>query len=83
MLVVVASGLVGKFLLKSAGEALKTKRAQMMAEGIPKPEVDKTLLFDASTVDAMKNWRTVHYPITLLFALLSLLHIVTVFIFSK
>ena len=44
---------------------------------------DKNLFFDTITVDAMKKWRVVHLPIAFTLGILSLLHIITVIIFSK
>ncbi len=44
----------------------------MISEGIPAAEVEKQLLFDSLTVDAMKKWRVVHMPITYLLGILSL-----------
>ena len=79
----VGSGLVGKYLLKKANESLKIHKAKMISEGIPAAEVEKQLLFDSLTVDAMKKWRVVHMPITYLLGILSLIHILTVFMFSK
>lgn len=83
MLIAVASGLVGKFLLKKANESLKEKRKSMLEAGISNEEVDKKLFFDSITVDLMKKWRQVHLPITLLLGILSLLHIVTIVMFGK
>jgi len=83
MLIAVASGLVGKFILKRANESLKEKRASMIDAGISREEADKKLFFDSITVDVMKKWRQVHFPITLLLGVLSLLHIVTIIMFGK
>lgn len=83
LLITVASGLVGKYLLKKANESLKIHKAKMISEGIPAAEVEKQLLFDSLTVDAMKKWRVVHMPITYLLGILSLIHILTVFMFGK
>jgi hypothetical protein len=83
LLIAVASGLVGKFLLKRATESLKEKRQSLINTGITTKEADKKLFFDSITVDMMKKWRVVHLPITLLLALLALMHILTIIIFSK
>ncbi|MBL7924857.1 MAG: hypothetical protein JNL88_11715 [Bacteroidia bacterium] len=82
LLVAVASGLVGKFLLKKANESLKEKKAYFAKEGLSKEEIEKKLFMDSVTVDLMKKWRVVHLPISLLVALLSLLHILSVFMYS-
>ena len=83
LLIAVASGLIGKFLLKKATETLKDKRQALINSGISAQETDKKLFFDSITVDLMKKWRVVHLPITLLLGLLALMHIVTVIMFSK
>lgn len=83
LLINVASGLVGKFLLKAAGTSLSANRAELEQSGIGKEEADKQLFFDAVMVDAMRKWREIHLPIALMFGILSLLHILTVFMFSK
>lgn len=82
LLIAVASGLVGKFLLKKANESLKEKRTELLKHGMTAVEVDKKLFFDSITLDLMKKWRVVHLPITLLLGILSLLHIITVIMFS-
>lgn len=82
LLIAVASGLVGKYLLKKANESLKEKRKELMDSGMNNEEADKKLFFDSVTVDMMKKWRLVHYPITLMLGILSLLHIITIFMFG-
>jgi hypothetical protein len=79
----VASGLVGKFLLKNANESLLHKRAELINSGITYTEADKLLFWDSITVDLMKKWRVVHLPISLLFVILAILHIITIVIYGK
>ena len=83
LLVAVASGLVGKFLLKKANETLKERMQELINTGISKEDADKKLFFDSITVDLMRKWRVVHLPITLILGLLSLMHIITIIMFSK
>ncbi len=83
MLIAVASGLIGKFLLKSATETLKEKKQLLMEGGMTKEEAEKKLFFDSITVDLMKKWRVVHLPITLFLGILVLMHLITVVMFSK
>ena len=83
LLIAVASGLVGKFLLKKANETLKEKRQVLIKTGISPEDADKKLFFDSITVDLMKKWRVVHLPITLILGLLALMHIITIVMFSK
>ena len=83
MLIAVASGLIGKFLLKKASETLKEKRKYLTDSGLSQEEADRRLFFDSVTVDIMKKWRVVHLPITLFLGILSLLHILTMVLFGK
>lgn len=83
LLIAVASGLVGKFLLKKANETLNEKRKALIQSGISKEEAEQKLFFDAVTVDLMKKWRIVHLPITLLLGLLALMHIISEVMFGK
>jgi hypothetical protein len=83
LLINVASGLVGKFLLKKSGDSLNESRLALTNTGMTNEEIDKTLFFDAVTVKVMRQWRAVHLPIALLFGILSILHIFTVFMFAK
>ena len=83
LLITVGSGLVGKFLLKNANESLKERRIALMNTGSSIEDADKKLFFDSITVDLMKKWRIVHLPITLLLGILTLLHIITIIMFSK
>lgn len=83
LLIAVASGLTGKFLLKQAGESLKERKKELLNTGLNMDEVDKKLFFDSTAVYLMKKWRVVHLPITLLTGVLALLHIITIILFSK
>jgi hypothetical protein len=81
MLINVASGLRGKFLLQRARKRLEQTRLGMRETGLPAEEVEKRLYWDSLTFDVVKSWRAVHFPITLAFAVLALAHIVSIFLF--
>lgn len=83
LIIAVASGLVGKFLLKNASETLKEKKKMLKEKGLTPVESDRELYYDSLTVEAMKKWRVVHLPITLILGLLSLIHMVTAIMFWK
>lgn len=83
LLIAVASGLIGKFLLKKANESLKEKKIALINSGVSNKNADKKLFFDSIAVDLMKKWRIIHLPITLILGILSLMHIITIIIFSK
>lgn len=81
MLVVVASGFIGKNLLKDARERVRTKEAALKAQGLSGEALEGRLHLDSLTVDAMKNWRAVHLPITTLFGTLVLLHVLSILMY--
>lgn len=83
LLIAVASGLIGKFLLKRSVEALREKVQAEMKSGMTKEEAEKKLFLDSLTVDLMKKWRTVHMPITLLLILLVILNVITIIMFVE
>jgi hypothetical protein len=75
MLAVVASGLTGKFLLARARADLAGREAELKAQGLPPKQIDRELLAQSVLVSAMKNWRKVHMPLTMVFVGLALLHV--------
>lgn len=81
MLINVGSGLVGKFLLDRSRRRLEATRQRMRARGLPESELEDQLYWDSLTFDAVKQWRVVHFPITLAFAVLATAHIVAIFLF--
>jgi hypothetical protein len=83
MLVSVASGLTGKYLLKKSRIIVADRKKTMLNQGITAEELENHLFWDSLVVDLMKKWRTVHIPITIIFTLLTILHVATVFIFWR
>jgi hypothetical protein len=81
MLVNVASGLVGKFLLQRAQRRLAAARDALHSHGATPVSADDRLYWDSLTYDIIKQWRAVHFPITLAFAVLAVAHIVSVGVF--
>lgn len=81
MLVNVASGLTGKYLLDRARIRLETNRQQLSEQGLSSSQVEERLYWDACAFDLMRKWRVIHVPITLAFAILALAHIVSTFLF--
>lgn len=77
----VVSGMVGKMLLHRARQHVQGQRNQFQLRGMPKPEMEQALFWDAVTVGAMAQWRKVHIPIFIVFVVLALGHIVSVFLF--
>lgn len=81
MLLNVASGLVGKFLLDRSRRHVAARRQHYSLTGMSKAEAEKELFWDAVTFELMAKWRAVHFPITLVFVVLSLGHILSIFLF--
>ena len=81
MLINVGSGLTGKFLLQRSRKRLEAAQARMQVQGLASEDRDEQLYWDSLTFDAVKQWRAVHYPITLAFAVLAVAHIISIFLF--
>jgi hypothetical protein len=81
MLVNVISGMVGKYLLDDSRRLLVQKQDHYRTQGFSEEAIEHELFWDATTVDAIKQWRVVHLPITLAFAVLGLAHIISIFLF--
>ncbi len=77
----VVSGMVGKLLLDRSRRHLQEQREHFQLRGVSRPEVEQALFWDAVTIDAMSRWRKVHIPIFIVFAVLSLGHIISIFLF--
>ena len=81
MLINVISGMTGKFLLDRSRRFLAEKKELYLQQGLSEAEVEKHLFWDATTFDLMKQWRTIHLPITLAFGVLGLTHILSILLF--
>ena len=81
MLINVGSGLTGKFLLDRSRRRLEEARQRMRAQRPARSRARRPLYWDSLTFDAVKQWRVVHFPITLAFAVLATAHIVAIFLF--
>ena len=82
LLINVASGLIGKHILKQANQTVEDRKIKLKLSGLSQEEVEKEIFWDTITIDKMKKWRVVHLPITYLLALLSIIHIFSVLLFS-
>ena len=81
MLINIGSGLAGKFLLDRARKRINASRQTLLKQGVPEPAMEEHIYWDTMTFDVVKQWRAVHFPITLAFAVLSLAHIIAIFLF--
>jgi len=83
MLIVVASGLTGKYLLKNARENIKSRRSELKAKNLSEEEIERELFSLSLLADKMQMWRGVHIPLTVIFAALALLHIIITLLFWR
>lgn len=81
MLINVGSGLTGKFLLERSRRRLIEARKKLNEQGLPTEELEERMYWDSLTFDVVKQWRVVHFPIALAFAVLATAHIITIFLF--
>jgi hypothetical protein len=81
MLINVISGLTGQFLLNRARRRLEQARSDASAPGSADRELDEQLYREGLAFQVVKQWRTVHLPITLAFAALATAHIVAELLF--
>lgn len=81
LLVNIISGMTGKYLLDRSRQFLKKKKKFYLDDGLSDEEAEREIYRDAITYDLMKKWRVVHFPITLLFTVLSLTHIISILMF--
>lgn len=77
----VISGLVGKLLLSRSRLHVQVEREGFQVLGLSKFEVDQAIFWDAVMIDAMTKWRKVHIPIFIVFVVLALGHIFSIFLF--
>ena len=77
----VISGLVGKMLLKQSRQHVQGERERFQLRGLSKSEVERAVFWDAVSLDAMAQWRKVHIPIFIVFSVLALGHIFSIFLF--
>lgn len=81
MLINVASGLTGKYLMGPSRKRLVENRARLLEAGLSDGALDEKTHWDSLTYDLVKSWRVVHLPITLAFCVLALAHIASTFLF--
>lgn len=77
----VISGMVGKMLLARSREHVQSQREHYQLRGLSKTEVEQAVFWESVTFDAMANWRKVHIPFFIVFAVLALGHIISIFLF--
>lgn len=77
----VVSGLVGKMLLKRSNQHVSARREQFKSEGLSAVEIERSIFWDSVALNAMRQWRKIHIPIFMVFAVLAIGHIFSIFLF--
>jgi hypothetical protein len=77
----VISGMVGKMLLNRSRQHVQGEREWFQLRGLSRSEVEQAVFWDAVALGAMAKWRAVHIPIFIVFAVLALGHILSIFLF--
>lgn len=77
----VISGLVGKMLLNQSRQHVQGERERFQLRGMSRTEVEQAVFWDSVALGAMAQWRKVHIPIFIVFVVLALGHIFSIFLF--
>ncbi|MCE9637743.1 MAG: hypothetical protein K8T90_18745 [Planctomycetes bacterium] len=75
LLVVTATGLTGKYLLADARRALDVRKSELREGGATPDEIEQRLAAMALLTSTMQKWRSVHMPLTTIFAALVVVHV--------
>lgn len=81
MMVNIISGMTGQYLLDRSRRYVAEKKANYLERGLTAEAAEKELFWDSVTFDLMKKWRAVHFPITLVFSVLGITHILSIFLY--
>lgn len=81
MMVNIISGMTGQYLLDRSRRYVAEKKASYVEQGLTAEAAEKELFWDSVTFDLMKKWRAVHFPITLVFSVLGITHIFSIFLY--
>jgi hypothetical protein len=76
-----ASGFVGRYLLKESGQMLSVLEAEYKANGLSVEEIKDKLFWESLTFSLMKKWKKFHLPIAFMLLITALIHIVSILFF--
>ncbi len=82
MLIVTASGHVGQYLLKKVKDEVKMKMKQLGIT-VTDQNLDPQLYWDTLTLKTLEKWRTIHMPMVSVLMALTLIHILSIALFSN
>ena len=81
LIINVLSGLVGQRLLHRSRQHLLELEEKYRLSGMSKDDIEKEVFWDSVAYDLMAKWRMVHFPISLAFTVLTIGHIISIFVF--
>ena len=76
MIVVVISGIVGQSVHYLALRTLNDRRREPHGEGLGSDEIDLCLHRMAAQEEAFRLWQSIHAPMTLMFLVLTAMHVI-------
>jgi len=79
--VVLVSGVTGRYVLKRSLAIVRSRRNNLVQQGLSPKEVETRLFWDALVVDVMQKWRSAHFVFTSIFIFLAAMHVASIFIF--
>jgi hypothetical protein len=82
MMVVVISGIVGQGVHYLALRMLNDQRRQLHAEGVALDEIELRLHRIAAQEEAFRLWQSIHAPMTLMFLVLTMMHVIGALFFG-
>jgi hypothetical protein len=82
MVVVVLSGIIGQAVHAFSLRALNDQRRQLQHEGVSDSDIDAQLHVMASQEEAFRMWQAIHAPMTLMFLVLTVLHVAGAMFFA-
>jgi len=81
MLINIFSGMIGRYLLVRSRQHLMAQQQNYQGHGLSGAEINKELFWDSVTFHLMEKWRIIHFPISFVFAVLAIGHIVSILMF--
>ena len=82
MVLVVVSGIIGQLVHAVSLRALNEQRHQLQHQGLSEGDVDARLHGMASQEEAFRLWQAIHAPMTLMFLVFTVLHVVGALFFA-
>lgn len=82
MVVVVVSGIVGQLVHAVSVRALNEQRHQLQHQGLSEGEIEMRLHGMASQEEAFRLWQSIHAPMTVMFLVFTILHVLGALFFA-